>query len=328
MTQKEFKDCNIGDLVSFEYSGKKITGTIINNNEPQNILHIDDEESLNNIKLLGSYTSVISNFANKFIAKNLGISDSSRNFLATYLIKSNTKVNVIKKSKLPSTTNPKCGDEIKIYIHGMNQLIDAIYLGDFRGFPVAWIKDKFISCWKCSISSYKNTDLPNVLETLGLDKESSNCYDGEFHILEITKRNSNSSIKNDLKQAGLRILSTQVSSAVKTAAIAALSKEGMEKSKLDVVKEIFETPFGDALISYFIGQGLTHMPFLKENDKVISLAKEFRVNGMAVAGNQIIDSITQYIIPALKDTIKSLPEDNKDQKFVLLEEKVIITQEK
>jgi hypothetical protein len=49
------------------------------------------------------------------------------------------------------------------------------------------------------------------------------------------------------------------------------------------------------------------MPKLKEDPRVVKLSKEFRVNGVATAGNEIMSIGFQYMMPALTQAMESLP---------------------
>jgi len=65
------------------------------------------------------------------------------------------------------------------------------------------------------------------------------------------------------------------------------------------------------MISMLLGTGLNYMPGISNDPRAKKLAKEFRVEGMAQAGNLVADSVMQYLLPAVVSTLQSLPEEGK-----------------
>ena len=114
-------------------------------------------------------------------------------------------------------------------------------------------------------------------------------------------------IKADATEAGYRVAATQFTAAIKGGILLLFKDKGFDESKLSVVKEMLESEFGTAMVSAVLGYGLVYMPKLKDDARIVKLAKEFRVNGMAVAGNEIMGIGIQYMMPALTKAMESLP---------------------
>jgi len=61
------------------------------------------------------------------------------------------------------------------------------------------------------------------------------------------------------------------------------------------IAAMMETAFGDFIVSSLIGMIMTYYP--SENETIEKLAKEFRVNGLYVAGN----SVVEILVPVVMD---------------------------
>lgn len=133
--------------------------------------------------------------------------------------------------------------------------------------------------------------------------------------------------KDDLQEAGWRVASAQFTKVVKSGILACMKDKGMEEGKLGVVKEILESEIGNAIIASLLGYGLNYVPGLKEDKRIIKLASEFRVSGMATVGNEVMGYAMTYLLPAVQDAMKALPPlPEEDVKHVeeKVEEKVMV----
>lgn len=151
------------------------------------------------------------------------------------------------------------------------------------------------------------------------------CWLFDYENFEFVKSTSSYDFKKDIANAGYRVASTQISAAIKNAILLLLKKDGFEDGKLKIVQEILDTPVGDAIISYALGNLMTHFRGLTGQPAAVKLASELRINGLSVAGNYIADALMQYIVPAIKDAaqkveiqdIKYL--DNKKEELIIKE---------
>lgn len=244
----------------------------------------------------------------------------------TFIASSKENINMSKNVK---TLKP--GDIL--YLHLNNKKVKAKFIGRPNDNGLVEILDEEFGENIIKYGGWFN-NLPNHGELTNhykiktdLNKYYKWLFSHDIYEIEKPESNFKNQFVNDLSNAGYRVASTQISSAIKNLISSSLEKEGFDEGKLKIIKEIFDTQFGNALISYIIGQGLTYIPNLKNNDKIISLAKEFRVNGMSVAGNEIVDALIQYILPAITDTLNLLPKTN-DIDNVLNNEENIILEEK
>ena len=115
-------------------------------------------------------------------------------------------------------------------------------------------------------------------------------------------------LKKDSLNAGYRVAATQMTKGVKSAFLLAMKDKGMEGGKIEAISEMLDTEFGSALISGALGYGLAYLPGgIGEDPRIQKLSEEFRVGGIATAGNAVIGSVMEMIMPAITDAMKTLP---------------------
>lgn len=222
----------------------------------------------------------------------------------------NKKTVVEDMSEELSLEDIKINEEFLCNWIGRNEQLKFKYVGNADVYKVFEVP-KCINDGGHGVKGAGNVEAFKRNYNLTLDENGYYVFitnNNKSYISKIVKlKNPKNGFKSELTCAWYRVASTQLTSAIKFAILQIFKKDGMQESKLNVVKELLETPIGDALISYGLGHLITHVPGINQDERVAKLATEFRINGMATAGNHIIDASMQYIIPALKDAIKSLP---------------------
>jgi hypothetical protein len=114
-------------------------------------------------------------------------------------------------------------------------------------------------------------------------------------------------LKADALNAGYRVAANQMTKGVKGAILLSMQDKGVEGSKIQAISEMLDTDLGDAFVSTLLGYGLTYIPVLAEDPRAQALAEEFRINGMAIAGNVVADSVFQHLMPAINSAMEKLP---------------------
>jgi hypothetical protein len=114
-------------------------------------------------------------------------------------------------------------------------------------------------------------------------------------------------VKDDMNDASWRIASAQFTAAIKGGILMLFKDKGFDDTKMSTVKEILESEFGTAMVAAALGYGLTYIPGLKDDPRVVKIAKEFRISSMATVGNEVLGVGIQYVMPALNQAIKMLP---------------------
>jgi hypothetical protein len=153
--------------------------------------------------------------------------------------------------------------------------------------------------------------LTRVIKVLGnqtpdaktsLNKEKHMPYDSDGEETTVLE-----TLKSDALAAGYRVAANQMTKGVKGAIILSMKDKGVEDGKLQTMREMLDTDLGEALISTLLGYGLTYIPMLSEDPRAQTLAEEFRINGIAIAGNVVADSVFQHLMPAITNAMDKLP---------------------
>lgn len=113
-------------------------------------------------------------------------------------------------------------------------------------------------------------------------------------------------LKQDTKEAGVRIASKKISGAVKGSLLTLMKKNKMKKAQLRAFSDFLETEMGTVLIDLVLGWGLTYAPMISNDPRVKKVAEEFRVKGSALAGNLLIDTVAEQALPVLMQHVSLL----------------------
>jgi prolipoprotein diacylglyceryltransferase len=113
--------------------------------------------------------------------------------------------------------------------------------------------------------------------------------------------------KSDTQKTAYRVAANQVTNLAKSFILEYFKSKKVKSVKLKVISEILDSEIGNSIISTSLGYMLTYLPFAKDDSRAKLLAQEFRVSGMAFAGNVIIDIISAQFMPSIIATISSLP---------------------
>ncbi len=124
----------------------------------------------------------------------------------------------------------------------------------------------------------------------------------------ISKSKFLTTVKNSGQAALYRIASNQITKAVKVSLITLLSKQFNDNGKLTSVIEFLDSPYGEALLSLTIGIALPNLDLVKADPRLQTLTHEFRTEGLATLGNEVIEGIINTILPSITESLKSLPE--------------------
>lgn len=104
-----------------------------------------------------------------------------------------------------------------------------------------------------------------------------------------------SMIKEDATSAGYRVVAGQLTKGVKSALLKFMEDHGADNNKIVLIQEFLDTEMGSAFIGMLLGYSLTYAPKISEDPRAKRLAGEFRVGGMTVAGNALMDIVWQYV---------------------------------
>jgi len=146
-------------------------------------------------------------------------------------------------------------------------------------------------------------DVSEDLKTWSRTRPSARTNGKEGSLMD----NLKDMVKTDAIEAGYRVAGRQMTKGVKAGILMLMKDKGMDGGKLEAIREVLDTEVGDAIISTLLGYGLTYVPQLKDDPRAAKLAEEFRINGMATAGNLAIDTTMTYLLPVVTEAMSALP---------------------
>jgi hypothetical protein len=115
-------------------------------------------------------------------------------------------------------------------------------------------------------------------------------------------------LKDDASEAAYRITAKKMTEGVRAGLLMAIATKGGGNDKAAAIGAALETEYGEGFIGYLLGQGLQHIPGIKDDPRAPRLAREFRVGGMSTAGEALVSQAMEFILPAIKEAMKNLPE--------------------
>jgi hypothetical protein len=157
-------------------------------------------------------------------------------------------------------------------------------------------------------------NIPNVDKRRFICSSNTNLH---FHKNSLdsktrTKENTMSNkivemVKGDAKEAAYRVAGTQITNGVKVGVVKLFESKGGKSEHMTMLKEVLDSEVGDSLIALLLGFGLNYAPGLKDDPRIQKLSEEFRINGMAVAGNAIVGAAMESFLPVLTGALQALP---------------------
>ncbi len=115
-------------------------------------------------------------------------------------------------------------------------------------------------------------------------------------------------MKGDGVDAAYRVGANQMVRGLQGAVVKVVESQGGKSETVKAASELLDSEFGKSVLGYTAGLALTYAPVISEDERAKRLAEEFRVGGMATAGNAIIDNLMATILPILQETLSHLPE--------------------
>ena len=114
-------------------------------------------------------------------------------------------------------------------------------------------------------------------------------------------------LKADSIEAGYRVAGVQVIKATKRGLLKVLRRKGLNNKHVEKVSNLLDTEIGTAGLSTVIGVMLSCLPSFKNDKRAQGIAKEFKVSGMALAGNLLAAKAVQDLLPKINSLADILP---------------------
>lgn len=125
-------------------------------------------------------------------------------------------------------------------------------------------------------------------------------------------------VKNDGSKAAYRVVSKQMVNAARNALLLVAQKqENVSDQHLKLAKDFLNSEAGTAMINLILGMALTYMPKVNQDPRAQILAEDFRVEGLAVAGNAIFGVAMEMFMPIIQGAIANLPALTKEEEAKL-----------
>ena len=126
-------------------------------------------------------------------------------------------------------------------------------------------------------------------------------------------------MKANAGEAAYRVASKQLSVATKAAILKVMENKGQSSDRIAALKEMLDTAYGEALVSFLIGIGLTYLPMVSNDPRAAKLAEEFRVGSMTTVGNEVIGVAVEHFLPVIQSALTALPEAATEKKQRVLD---------
>lgn len=130
-------------------------------------------------------------------------------------------------------------------------------------------------------------------------------------------------LSTDAKEAAYRVAGTQIIKTAKSGLLKVMRAKGLNNKHVDSVSNFLDTEVGTAILSTGVGVVMGFLPSFKKDERAQSIAREFRIGGMAVVGNLLADKALSDILPTftgLLDRLPSLPKESKVSKIRIAKE--------
>lgn len=114
-------------------------------------------------------------------------------------------------------------------------------------------------------------------------------------------------LKSDMEEGAYRAGAWQLSKLARTMLVSVMRELKFEKSTITAVTKALNTEIGTSMVGAGIGWFLTYAPHLKDDPRMMILAKEFRVQGMEKGLNTMADSLLEKFGPQLMQIVNKLP---------------------
>lgn len=127
-------------------------------------------------------------------------------------------------------------------------------------------------------------------------------------------------LKDNAQEAAYHVAADKATAGLKEGMLMVMKKKGMGEDKESLIRDLLSSDVGTAALAVLMGIGLNYMPI--PDPRLQKLANVLQVRGIATAGNQVLDGLWEYMIPAVTQALSALPAIGADS-----ESKVRVDQE-
>lgn len=172
-----------------------------------------------------------------------------------------------------------------------------------------WLDRKYDNQLNTNRAAFVNSAAVNISKASGKSTVREVQKEQRFEATKekVMEKSFMEIMKSDAKTAAYRVASTQMTLGIKNALVNLMEKKGQSSERISALKEMLDTKFGEALVSYLAGMALTYAPVISEDPRAKTLAQEFRVSGVSTVGNEVIGIAMEHFMPVLQNALTNLP---------------------
>ena len=126
-------------------------------------------------------------------------------------------------------------------------------------------------------------------------------------------------MKSNAASAAYRVAATQSVNVIKSAILTVMRNKGADGGSVQAFSAFLDTEYGSAMIGFAVGSGLRYIPQLGDDPRIVRLAEELSIGGMATFGNAVVGEAMQHVLPALTEILKSLPKEEEASNVRIIE---------
>jgi hypothetical protein len=326
-------DLKVGDRIVVYDTHRLAKGTVVLTREGENVIvAIDSEDDLTDSSRSFTFDDTDPEDEQPGLRKNCrryGIDYRSEELVEldddiTIVEKIAPAVEIKKTSIEPDDL--EVGDKIEVKLirySSSNRKITKKVQGTYLKNGYVWF-DKELRFGDYSTFTL-DAKMAKTAKDLGFDASLSHAWfidDDDEEIIRIIQRASGSTtketnmseskgffdtVKEDAGEAGYRIAAKQMTKGVRSALVLTIKAKGGNGERAEAIGSVLESEIGEAIVEAFLGVILPQIPGIKDDPRIIRLAKEFRTSGMTTAGNAVLGEMMEFFLPAIKDAMQYLP---------------------
>ena len=112
--------------------------------------------------------------------------------------------------------------------------------------------------------------------------------------------------KFDLKEVAYRVAGTQILLYAKNKLLNMLRQRGINNDYIEKIGYFLDTDLGKAVLSTAVGVAVPYLPAFKNDKRVKSIAKEFRMGGLVFIANLLAERTLGDALPVFENITKHL----------------------
>jgi hypothetical protein len=170
----------------------------------------------------------------------------------------------------------------------------------------AKLTDVMVQTTTGSNGDWFTVKIPASLVTVSSDSSSTEKSDMSEKILsKPAPKTFVQDITDTAHAAKWRIGQRQALKRIKDGLLLLCRNNGSNRAELQLAEKFLNSKIGEGLISALIGFGVSRIPMINDNPKISRLMEEFKIEGAAIIGDDIVERTISLFLPILNDTLSA-----------------------